>query len=151
MLEIVKAFLRPGETQQSGVVQGQYYERTGACNQCGKCCTNIYLVHGQKTIDSVALFEELKLQNPEYAYFKPIEQEGGELVFQCVHLQPNNTCGIYEQRPDFCRKYPSEHTLLMGAKLADGCGYRFQLLKTFQDVLKQVAERSGSGEGIALP
>jgi Fe-S-cluster containining protein len=140
MLDIVKALLKPGTSRQSGVVRGQYYERAGECHQCGKCCTNIYLVHGDKTIDSLALFEDLKGQNPEYAYFKPVvKAEDGELAFQCQHLQADNTCGIYDKRPDFCRRYPSEHTLLMGGKLAEGCGYQFRLLRNFQDVLKQVS------------
>lgn len=141
MLEIVKSFLRPGE-QQTGVVQGQYYERTGSCNQCGKCCTNIYLVHGHQTIDNVELFETLKKDNPDYAYFEPVAQEHDGLIFQCIHLQADNACGIYDRRPSFCRKYPSEHSILMGGKLAEGCGYRFRLLKTFQDVLQDMAEPS---------
>lgn len=140
MLEIVKSFLKPAEPKQAGTIQGQYYERSGACNQCGKCCTRIYLVYGQQTINSLALFEEVKAQNPEYQYFKPLMAESDEegLLFQCVHLQSDNRCGIYDSRPQFCRQYPSEHAMLMGAKLAEGCGYQFRLLKTFQDVLRQL-------------
>jgi uncharacterized protein len=146
MLEIVKSFLKPEESKQSGRVQGQYYERTGSCNQCGKCCTHIYLVYGQQTIDSVELFEEIKSKNPEYEYFKPLLNQSDEegLLFQCVHLQADNSCGIYNNRPTFCRQYPSEHSLLMGGKLAEGCGYRFRLINTFQDVLRQVAENGGN-------
>jgi len=147
MLEIVKSFLKPEEAQQAGRVQGQYYERSGSCNQCGKCCTHIYLVYGQQTITSVEMFEEIKATNPEYHSFKPLVQESGEtssedgLLFQCTHLQADNTCADYENRPDFCRKYPSEQSLLMGGKLAEGCGYKFRLLRNFQDVLKQVASQ----------
>lgn len=147
MLEIVKSFLKPGETPQSGLVQGQYYERTGSCNQCGKCCTNIYLVHGQQTITDVTLFEELQRENEEYAYFKPVAQEPDGLIFQCIHLQADQSCAIYEHRPSFCRKYPSEHSLLMGGKLAEGCGYSFRLLKTFQDVLKDVSRQKHLNAG----
>lgn len=140
MLDIVKSFLSPEEFKQSGLVAGQYYERTGSCNLCGKCCTNIYLIHGQKVIDTPALFEKLKAENPEYESFKPVLQEEDGLLFQCIHLQSDNSCGIYENRPDFCRKYPSEQSILMGGKLAEGCGYQFRLLQTFQDVLKQLAQ-----------
>lgn len=139
MLDIVKSFLRAEDFQQAGLVSGQYYERSGACNQCGKCCTNIYLIHGQQTINSIELFEQLQQENPEYAFFKPVVQESDGLVFQCSHLQADNTCGIYDQRPDFCRRYPSEHSLLMGGQLAEGCGYSFRLLKSFQDVLLDMA------------
>jgi|GEM_PF-2557688 len=143
MLEIVKSFLNPEEVRQSGAVQGQYYERTGSCNQCGKCCTNIYLVYRQQTIDSINMFEDIKAKNPEYEYFKPLLQEsdGNGLLFQCIHLQSDNNCGIYQNRPSFCRKYPSEHSLLMGGKLAEGCGYQFRLLQSFQDVLRNLAQQ----------
>jgi Fe-S-cluster containining protein len=159
MLEIVKSFLKPEEAQQAGRVQGQYYERSGGCNRCGKCCTEIYLVYGQQTINSVALFEEIKLKNPEYESFKPILSQSDEhgLQFQCTHLQADNTCGAYNDRPDFCRKYPSEQSLLMGGKLAEGCGYQFRLLKNFQDVLQQVATHGPKrdfnlqAEGFGLP
>lgn len=142
MLEIIKDFLRPSEeTRQSGRLSGQYYERTGSCHQCGKCCTNIHLVHGEQTIDSMARYEELKASNPEYGYFVPTVDDDGGLSFSCMHLQADNNCGIYEQRPDFCRRYPSEQGLLMGGKLAEDCGYRFRLLKTFQDVLGELRSR----------
>lgn len=138
MLEIVKSFLSPTESPQSGILPGQYYERRGACNRCGKCCSDIYLVFGQQTINSLEMFEDIQRTNPEYQYFRPQLNESDEngLLFQCMHLQPDNTCGVYDQRPSFCRKYPSEHSLLMGGKLATGCGYQFRLLKTFQDVLR---------------
>jgi uncharacterized protein len=142
MLEIVKTFLKEKARlpiRQSGSLKGEYYERSGSCNQCGKCCTNIYLVHGEQTIDSIPLFEELKQNNPDYESFEPVASESdGSVLFQCRHLQADKTCGIYDQRPDFCRRYPSEQGLLMGGKLAPECGYKFRLLKTFEDVLAQL-------------
>ena len=145
MLEVVKSFLSPAAApSQSGLVQGEYYERDGSCHQCGQCCSNIYLVYGQQTINSLQMFEEIKGKNPEYQAFKPLVQESDEqgILFQCTHLQTDNTCGIYEDRPLFCRAYPSEHSLLMGGQLANDCGYRFRLKKTFGEVLKQHFEQS---------
>ena len=144
MLEIVKSFLRDKTRQgirQNGALKGRYYERTGSCNQCGKCCTNIFLVHGEQTIDNVARFEELKQSNPDFHSFEPLleaSEEGEGLVFRCRNLLPDNTCAEYDTRPDFCRRYPSEQGLLMGGKLAETCGYKFRLLKTFQDVLSEL-------------
>lgn len=140
MLEIVKSFLRPEEPVQKGSIQGQYYERTGSCNQCGKCCSHIYLVYGQQTINSIAMFESIKDKSPEYQYFKPLESQldPDGILFQCIHLQADKSCGIYQHRPNFCKQYPSEHSVLMGSKLAEGCGYQFKLIRSFQDVLKQL-------------
>jgi len=125
---------------QAGVQRGKYYERSGSCHQCGQCCTNIYLVHGEKTINSLPLFHELQETNPDYASFIPIDSDSeGSLIFRCQHLQDDNRCGIYNSRPELCRLYPSEQGMLMGGKLAAGCGYHFELLKNFQEILKSVS------------
>ncbi|MDH4379770.1 MAG: YkgJ family cysteine cluster protein [Vampirovibrionales bacterium] len=121
---------------QSGEVEGQFYKRTGGCNQCGKCCTNIYLIHTDRPIQTEAEFEHLQRYEPEYASFKPIAADEHGLRFQCGHLQPDNTCEIYNERPSFCRKYPSEKGVLLGGQLATGCGYSFEVLQPFQSVLE---------------
>ena len=146
MLEVIKRFLNQApkildtHIPQAGMLRGKYYERSGACNQCGQCCTNIYLVHGEKTIDSLPLFKELQATNPDYASFVPIDADSeGCLIFRCSNLQDDNSCGIYDSRPELCRMYPSEQGMLMGGKLAAGCGYQFRLLKNFQQVLETVS------------
>lgn len=141
MLEIVKSFLAPQEPVQKGSVAGQYYERTGSCNLCGKCCSHIYLVYGQQTINSLEMFASVQDKNPEYNYFKPLSSQNDPegILFQCIHLQADKSCGIYQNRPDFCKKYPSEHSIIMGGKLAEGCGYQFKLIQSFQDILKQIS------------
>jgi Fe-S-cluster containining protein len=141
MREIIHSFLSKGEKPPADVVKGKYYTRTGSCNQCGKCCKDIYLIHEDKTIDSLELFEELKPANPEYQHFVVVGETEHGLQFQCKHLSPENRCAIYENRPDFCRKYPSEKSILLGGSLAKGCGYKFELIRTFEDVLSQVAQK----------
>ena len=148
---MIHSFLGKEIRQQSGEIRGQYYTRHGSCNMCGKCCTNIYLIHGEDTIDSVAMFEKLKRKNPEYEWFSPVNETEHGLQFQCVHLQPDNSCGIYEDRPTFCKKYPSEKSLLLGGQLAEGCGYTFEIINSFQSVLSQVAEKKRLKAGKLLP
>lgn len=141
MREMIYAFL-PGKARpQSGTVQGKYYTRTGGCNQCGRCCEDIYLIHNDRTIDSAELFEELKPHNPEYEYFEPVRETSEGIQFKCKHLGPDKRCTIYAKRPDFCRNYPSEKSILLGGNLAEGCGYSFELIRTFQDVLAKTAEK----------
>ncbi|MGE0200738.1 MAG: YkgJ family cysteine cluster protein [Candidatus Melainabacteria bacterium] len=125
---------------QSGPVRGKYYLREGQCGACGKCCANIHLLHHTRIIASLDEFERLKREFPEYEYFVPettLHPETGEadLRFTCVHLRADQSCGIYADRPGFCRRYPTEHTLLYGGELADACGYRFTPLQTFRAVL----------------
>lgn len=150
MIDIVKSFLKTDAQKQSEPVKGKYYTRTGSCNQCGKCCTNIYLVHNKLTIETREEFEKLKADDPEFRYFEVADDTGHGLRFRCKHLQPDNSCAIYEDRPDFCRRYPSEYSLLSGGELAEGCGYSFQLINTFKDVLGDVAAKKRLNPGKLL-
>jgi uncharacterized cysteine cluster protein YcgN (CxxCxxCC family) len=45
----------------------------------------------------------------------------------CEHFQEETrTCGIYETRPEGCRKYPHVNTFLKERWLIPGCGYRLE-------------------------
>lgn len=46
------------------------------CTQCGACCRNIRLIH------------------PDW----PVKPDGS-----CIHLQADNRCAVYENRPKECR------------------------------------------------
>lgn len=143
--EMILGFLPPAfrPTPQAGEVMGQYYKRTGACNMCGKCCTNIYLVHNKEVIKTAYEFEKLQALESEYQGFTPVEVDEHGLRVACKHLKADNSCEIYEERPSFCRKYPSEVGILLGAELATGCGYSFELLKTFNQVLAEEVKLGG--------
>lgn len=135
ILGFLPAALRP--PAQSGEVKGRYYKRFGSCNQCGRCCTNIYLVHNNETIKDKEEFERLQGLEKEYEGFTPLEADEHGLRVACKHLLPDNRCEIYEERPSFCRKYPSETGILLGAELATGCGYSFKPIKSFDEVLSE--------------
>ncbi len=124
-----------------GLLPGKIYNRTGACHSCGQCCTNIYLVHRNAPIASIEAFEAIKNDNPEYAYFQPVAETEDGVRFQCTHLQANNRCAIYEDRPSFCRRYPTEDVLLLGGILAEDCGYRFSPVLAFSELLNQTARK----------
>lgn len=147
MIEIIKSFAAPDaleglfEQRQSGEVKGKYLIRHGACNLCGKCCTNIYLVHDEKAIESVEEFARLLPENPEYEGFTPIDTDEHGVRFRCRHLSPENRCTVYNDRPSFCRKYPSEKGILLGGQLADGCGYSFEVIMKFEEILAKTAQK----------
>ena len=42
-----------GDSEQSGVKMGQYYKRSGSCHTCGKCCKDIFLIHEERTIETL--------------------------------------------------------------------------------------------------
>lgn len=160
MIEIIKAF-RPSflqkklqrytrpvfnrvlkkDPKQSGEVVGQYLKRQGSCNQCGRCCTNIYLIHEEHTLKTIEEFERYRSVEPEFEGFIPVDQDEHGLKFQCKHLKPDNTCAIYDDRPGFCRYYPSEEGILMGGALAEQCGYSFEVITKFKAILAKTAQQ----------
>lgn len=129
------AFLKP--TPQEGVLEGQYYRRSGSCNSCARCCQEIYLVYGGEVVAQPEAFEQLKKLEPQYQAFVIQETTEYGLLFACSNLLPDNSCGIYEDRPQFCRDYPSETNLLQGGTLPADCSYTFEVRKPFHQVLQQ--------------
>ncbi len=145
---MVTGFLtgNPTPIPQNGEQTGQFYQRSGGCNQCGKCCTNIYLVYNKTTVQTLEQFERLKQFEPEYQYFTPLNETEHGVRFRCRHLQANNACAIYQERPDFCKQYPSEAGIMLGAELAEGCGYAFEAIKKFKAVMAETNETGLSKE-----
>lgn len=140
MIKLVNQLRDYFDPPQDGRVEYKYYVRTGQCNQCGKCCSGIYLIHGENVIDSVEMFDKLKERHEDYRHFVPIEETDTGVRFRCSHLQPDNSCGIYDNRPQFCKKYPSEATLLFGGSLAPSCGFAFEAKHKFGDLLEKAAQ-----------
>jgi uncharacterized protein len=126
------------------VVLGKYYSRTGSCNGCGQCCHHIYLIVNKQVLANEAMFREARERFPEYEAFEPIEQTDTGLLFRCRNLLPDNRCGIYESRPDFCRSYPQEENILKGGNLHSDCSYVFTLRKTFDKVLQEASGQQQS-------
>lgn len=150
MIKLVNKLKDYFDPPQNGTVTYDYYVRTGECNSCGKCCSGIYLIHGEEVIDTIAKFDKLKLRHDDYKHFTPMEETAQGVMFRCSHLQPDNRCGIYDDRPMFCRKYPTEDTLLMGGVLAPGCGFTFKTKIAFQDVLQKTSKKKKLNPGTLL-
>jgi uncharacterized protein len=141
MIKLVNQLKDYFDPPQNGTIEYDFYVRSGQCNQCGKCCSGIYLIHGEEVISSIPDFERLKERHEDYQHFEPIEESDLGVKFKCRHLQADNSCGIYDDRPLFCKKYPSEATLLFGGSLAPGCGFLFKAKHKFTDVLNKTAEK----------
>jgi Fe-S-cluster containining protein len=121
----------------ASAVVGEFYVRTGACNQCGQCCQNIYLTYRRKVIDSIEVFNRVQQLHPnDYGSFEPIETTHRGVVFQCTALAEDKTCGRYLTRPAFCRTYPTEDSLIHGGKLPAECSYVFEAKHSFTAVLQ---------------
>lgn len=83
-------------------------------------------------------FEKLKRAHPEYERFVCVDRSPtGILIFNCGCLDENNLCGDYDNRPAFCRLYPSKKLYFMGGEFMKGCGYRFEVVPRFSRMLKK--------------
>lgn len=76
------------------------------CLTCGLCCTYIALaVNGPTTVNRAS---ELlwHLYHERVSLYRDSDDEWFvQFETRCQHLQADNKCGIYEQRPHVCREY----------------------------------------------
>jgi Fe-S-cluster containining protein len=125
------------------IEKGKYTVRTGTCNQCGDCCKNLFLTYGKQVIQSVEDFQALQALHPdEYQFFEAQYETETGVVFKCHNLGEDNLCMDYEARPIFCRSYPNETGILMGAKLPKDCSFTFTPLIPFEAVLEKASTSS---------
>src|SRR5438105_5108300 len=57
------------------------------------------------------------------------------IMSRCKHLQADNRCGIYEQRPRVCRSYSTDNCDYHGGE------YDFEVLFTSAEQLREYAEK----------
>ena len=115
------------------------YVRIGKCKQCGRCCSSILLSDNGKNIQSFEQFEKLKLKYKKYNHFEPAgKDEQGNFLFKCKSLTKDNKCRDYFFRSLYCRKYPDidKKFIMAGGKMIDGCGYKIEPTKKFEEFLK---------------
>lgn len=120
---------------QDAFLEGKTYHRHGGCNGCGRCCEGIFLGHEGGLIQTVAQWEAIKEDHPHYGWFIPLEIQDQGIMFRCKKLGADKRCSDYENRPQFCRDYPSEDGIMMGGCQPLECSYWFSKAHRFQDIL----------------
>lgn len=135
MLEKLKKFFL------SRVLHRKYY-RTGKCNACGKCCTQIYVKHYKHVVNDEKEFEKLRILHKFYDGLKIIGKDDIGLIFECTHLDPEtHKCRIHKTRPGICRRYPQEELFSMGGALSEDCGYKMEPIVAFSEVFEKLKRR----------
>ena len=118
------------------------YKRTGACANCGACCSHIYVRHMKGVVKEEKEFEKLKLLHSFYAGLNVIGKDEIGLVFECSHLdKETKLCKIHSKRPGICRRYPQEEIFQMGGCLSPDCGYKLVPIVSFEEVLNKTAKK----------
>ena len=126
------------------ILKHRYY-RYGSCAMCGCCCENIYVRHENKIIKTEDEFIEIKKQDDYdfYQYITPIDSDDFGLIFKCNKFDKSKKiCTIHKNRPSICRNYPSEEIFKMGACLKDNCGYYFEPIEKFSEILEKISKKS---------
>ncbi|MBQ4646844.1 MAG: YkgJ family cysteine cluster protein [Candidatus Gastranaerophilales bacterium] len=122
------------------ILKKKYY-RLGKCAQCGCCCENIYVRHHGKVIQNEEEFEKIK-KSDNYSFYKHIsiiKKDDFGLVFSCDKFdKEKRLCKDHKNRPSICKNYPSEEIFSFGAQLQDKCGYRFEAIIPFCEVLEKI-------------
>lgn len=135
-------FLKLKKWFLSKILRRHYY-RTGKCNACGKCCTQIYVKHFKHVIQEEKEFKKLQLLHRFYAGLKIIGKDDIGLIFECTNLDPEtHKCKIHKNRPGICRRYPQEELFSMGGALSDDCGYKMEPIISFSEVLEKEKKKS---------
>lgn len=114
-------------------------ERTQVpCLTCGLCCTYIAMeINGPTTVKRAS--EILwQLYHDRVSVYRDSDDEWFvQFETRCQHLQADNKCGIYNDRPHVCREY-SEETCEVNA---DDAGESFYNATEFLDFLSKKKKR----------
>lgn len=108
-----------------------YYDITGECIKCGKCCNYMYSVDTYTEKE----FRFMQKLFPTYRrFYIKGKDDDGNLIFACKLVSSEGLCTVYNKRPRMCRNYPQKRIIYPG-KLHEGCGYKV-IKKSFEDYLK---------------
>lgn len=118
------------------------YIRKGSCAGCGACCTHIYVKHMKGVVKTEEEFKKLQKLHPFYRYLSILGEDETGLYFECCNLdKETKRCKIHKNRPGICRRYPQEEIFLLGGTLKQDCGYRFEPIDSFDDILNKLQKK----------
>jgi Fe-S-cluster containining protein len=139
MFEKIKEKLK--NFYNSTILQRKYI-RKGSCKGCGRCCRRIYVRHARDVIKTEEEFEKLKTLHYFYGYLKVLDKDETGLVFECSKLdKESGKCTAYNKRPVLCRQYPMEEIFMMGGSITENCGYSFEPIQKFEEILNKAKSK----------
>lgn len=131
------------------------------CLMCGKCCRLstapktykelLELVKNDdegakdflKIFEPYSSIEEARKHSPQTVdnILKTITGAGEDpnkvTFYTCRHIQDNNLCGIYKERPELCDRFPSSPW----AVVPPGCGYEGWLFKKREEIKQKIRKQ----------
>ena len=77
------------------------------CLQCANCCKTTGPLFTAKDVERIAKHLRMKVADFEKIYLRTDEDQDKVLQnLPCWFLNADNTCSIYEVRPEACREFP---------------------------------------------
>ena len=110
--EITKAFKKLNKKQHNKVDQvfnelhEEAFEKID-CMECGNCCKTTSPIF--RDIDVKRISKKLKMTHANFEKQYLRKDEDSDWVLKtspCAFLHDDNSCGIYDYRPQACREYP---------------------------------------------
>ena len=110
--EITRAFKRLSKKKHHKVdevfheLHDEVFEEID-CLSCGNCCKTTSPIFRQ--VDVKRISKKMKMSEATFEKQYLRKDEDGDWVLQtapCSFLHDDNSCGIYEYRPQACREYP---------------------------------------------
>lgn len=132
------------------------------CHMCAKCCryvtTKKSYAQLQAAADSgeVEAIDFLKIFTPYESLSAALDADKGTVeniiynlkqageynadsltFYHCKYIRDDNTCGIYEQRPDLCKRFP----LTPWTVIPPGCGFEGWLFQKREEKMAQIRKQ----------
>lgn len=131
------------------------------CLMCGKCCRLATTAVTYKELlmmvengdegakDFLSIFEPYpSIDAAKEAHPKTVNNILGNLkyspeiitevtFYKCKYILDNNLCGIYENRPELCERFPSSPW----AVIPPGCGYEGWLFKSREEIKQKIRKQ----------
>lgn len=122
---------------------GKRLRLEGDCLMCGRCCQRISLEAGGRWLRTQREFEQVLADNPDYARFLPVGSDvQGFMLFTCSwYDRQKGICRDHGNRLSVCRNYPETELYFTGGEMHAGCGYRFRMVASFDEVLEEELRR----------
>lgn len=105
----LKRLKKKNPRKLDGVFQKYHHEvfESIDCLSCGNCCKTTSPIFRDVDVKRIAKKLRMPIIEFEQTYLRT--DEDGDLVLQeapCTFLLDDNSCGIYDIRPQACRDYP---------------------------------------------
>jgi len=110
--EIVKAFKKLSKKKHNKVdevfheLHEEVFEEID-CLSCGNCCKTTSPIF--RSVDVKRIAKKMKMSSPDFEKQYLKKDDEGDWVLKtapCAFLHDDNSCGIYDYRPQACREYP---------------------------------------------